>query len=113
MTKLLSDLEIPVLVELAEMEAFGIGVDFEKLTTLSKFFDGEVERETRGAHKEAGSEFNVGSPKQLQVVLFDDLGLPKTKKIKTGFTTDAESLDWLFAKTKHPILKHLLRIREA
>ena len=113
MTKLLSDLEIPVLVELAEMEAFGIGVDFEKLTTLSKFFDGEVERETRGAHKEAGREFNVGSPKQLQVVLFDDLGLPKTKKIKTGFTTDAESLDWLFAKTKHPILKHLLRIREA
>jgi DNA polymerase-1 len=46
------------------------------------------------------------------VILFDDLGLPKTKKIKTGYTTDAESLDWLFAKTKHPILQHLLRIRE-
>jgi len=113
MTNLLSDLEIPVLVELAKMEALGIGVDLEKLTKLSNFFDSEVERETRGAHKEAGREFNVGSPKQLQVVLFDDLGLPKTKKIKTGFTTDAESLDWLFAKTKHPILKHLLRIREA
>ena len=112
MTSLMSDLEIPVLEELAVMEATGIGVDSTKLTGLSAFFRKEVERETAGAHKEAGREFNVGSPKQLQAVLFDDLGLPKTKKIKTGFTTDAESLDWLFAKTKHPILKHLLRIRE-
>ena len=112
MSKLLTDLEIPVQAELAKMEMIGIGVDSARLAELSKFFRGEVERETAGAHKEAGREFNVGSPKQLQAVLFDDLGLPKTKKIKTGFTTDAESLDWLFAKTKHPILKHLLRIRE-
>jgi DNA polymerase-1 len=112
MSALMSDMEIPVLVELAEMENTGIGVDVEKLRELSAFFKGEVERETKGAHKEAGKEFNVGSPKQLQTVLFDELDLPKTKKIKTGFTTDAESLDWLFAKTKHPILKHLLRIRE-
>ena len=112
MTLLMQELEIPVLQELARMEATGIGVASEKLTQLSAFFRGEVERETRGAHKEAGKEFNVGSPKQLQAILFDELDLPKTKKIKTGFTTDAESLDWLFAKTKHPILKHLLRIRE-
>jgi DNA polymerase-1 len=112
MSALMSEMEIPVLVELADMENTGIGVDLEKLRVLSAFFKGEVERETKGAHKEAGKEFNVGSPKQLQAVLFDDLDLPKTKKIKTGFTTDAESLDWLFAKTKHPILKHLLRIRE-
>ena len=112
MTLLMQELEIPVLQELARMEATGIGVASEKLAQLSAFFRGEVERETRGAHKEAGKEFNVGSPKQLQAVLFDELDLPKTKKIKTGFTTDAESLDWLFAKTKHPILKHLLRIRE-
>ena len=112
MSALMSEMEIPVLVELAEMENTGIGVDLEKLRELSAFFKGEVDRETKGAHKEAGKEFNVGSPKQLQAVLFDDLDLPKTKKIKTGFTTDAESLDWLFAKTKHPILKHLLRIRE-
>jgi DNA polymerase-1 len=112
MTALMSDLEIPVLEELASMEATGIGVDSLKLAELSKFFRTEVDRETVGAHKEAGKEFNVGSPKQLQAVLFDELDLPKTKKIKTGFTTDAESLDWLFAKTKHPILKHLLRIRE-
>jgi len=94
------------------MERTRIGVDTSKLRERSVFFRGEVERETSGAHKEAGKEFNVGSPKQLQAILFDDLGLPKTKKIKTGFTTDAESLDWLFTKTKHPILKHLLRIRE-
>lgn len=112
MTSLMQELEIPVLQELAHMEATGIGVASEKLAQLSTFFRGEVERETRGAHKEAGKEFNVGSPKQLQAILFDELDLPKTKKIKTGFTTDAESLDWLFAKTKHPILKHLLRIRE-
>ena len=112
MSALMNDMEIPVLIELADMENTGIGVDVEKLRELSAFFKGEVERETKGAHKEAGKEFNVGSPKQLQAVLFDELDLPKTKKIKTGFTTDAESLDWLFAKTKHPILKHLLRIRE-
>jgi DNA polymerase I len=112
MSALMSDMEIPVLVELSDMENTGIGVDLEKLRELSAFFKGEVDRETKGAHKEAGKEFNVGSPKQLQAVLFDELDLPKTKKIKTGFTTDAESLDWLFAKTKHPILKHLLRIRE-
>ena len=69
-------------------------------------------KETQSAHKHAGREFNVGSPKQLQVILFDELKLPKTKKIKTGFTTDAESLEWLSAKTGHPLLANLLRIRE-
>jgi len=112
MLSLMRDLEIPVLVDLAELEKIGVGVDLKKLNSLSAFFRSEVEKETAGAHKEAGKEFNVGSPKQLQVILFDELGLPKTKKIKTGFTTDAESLDWLFTKTGHPLLKHLLRIRE-
>jgi DNA polymerase I len=112
MLNLMNDLEIPSLIELAAMEREGIGIDQKKLEGLLSFFKSEVERETKGAHKEAGREFNVGSPKQLQGILFDELDLPRTKKIKTGFTTDAESLDWLFAKTKHPILKHLLRIRE-
>ena len=112
MADLLSKLEIPVMIDLAEMERLGIGVDREKLESLATFFRGEVERETAGAHAAAGHEFNVGSPKQLQVVLFDELKLPKTKKIKTGYTTDAEGLEWLFAKTGHPLLAHLLRIRE-
>lgn len=112
MHDLLTKLEIPVTLELAQMEMLGIAVDDAKLAAQAQFFSDEVARETAGAHKEAGHEFNVGSPKQLQVVLFDELGLPKTKKIKTGYTTDAESLETLYAKTGHPLLQHLLRIRE-
>ena len=113
MIELYRNLEQPILVLLSKMEETGIAVDESKLTKLSKYFSKIVADETSGAYREAGHEFNVGSPKQLQVVLFDELKLPKTKKIKTGFTTDAESLEWLAVKTKHPLLKHLLRIREA
>jgi DNA polymerase-1 len=113
MADLYQNLEQPTLVLLSKMEETGIAVDEDKLLQLSKYFSKIVADETAGAYKEAGHEFNVGSPKQLQVVLFDELKLPKTKKIKTGFTTDAESLEWLATKTKHPLLKHLLRIREA
>ena len=112
MSSLLVDLEIPTLLELAEMEQTGIKVDRPQLESLSEHFRSEVARETAQAHKAAGKEFNVASPKQLQVILFDELGLPKTKKNKTGYTTDAESLNILYAKTKHPILLNLLRIRE-
>ena len=112
LSKLLVDLEMPSMFELSKMEHVGIAIDREKLNALRTFFQEEVARETAGAHQVAGHEFNVGSPKQLQVVLFAELKLPKTKKIKTGYTTDAESLDMLSAKTGHPILAHLLRIRE-
>ncbi|MFM7624608.1 MAG: DNA polymerase I [Actinomycetota bacterium] len=109
---LFSSLEMPSLHLLAEMERTGIGVDERELISLRDFFASEEFEATTAAHKAAGKEFNVSSPKQLQVVLFEDLGLPKTKRIKTGFSTDAESLEWLFAKTSHPVLKNLLRIRE-
>ena len=112
MVSLYEDIEQPTLLLLSQIEAIGIAVDQSKLNQLSAHFTKIVAHETSMAHKEAGHEFNVGSPKQLQVVLFDELKLPKTKKIKTGFTTDAESLEWLAGKTKHPLLKHLLRIRE-
>jgi len=105
-------LELPIAELLARMEHIGIAVDRIKLEKLYEFFEGEVARETKAAHECVGHEFNVGSPKQLQVVLFDELNLPKTKKIKTGYTTDAESLDWLHLQTGHPLLTHLLRIRE-
>ena len=111
--KLMIDVEIPVLKTLCEMEVIGIAVNRSQLESLEKFFRTEVERESALAYKAAGREFNVASPKQLQAVLFDELKLPKTKKIKTGYTTDAESLEWLFAKSGHPVLKSLLRIREA
>jgi len=109
---LFTDLELPIAHLLAVMENRGIAVDRKELEKLAVFFEGEVARETKAAHQAAGHEFNVASPKQLQVVLFDELNLPKTKKIKTGFTTDAEALNWLFEKTKHPLLESLLRIRE-
>ena len=110
--ELFSTMELPIAQLLAKMENIGIAVDRKELEKLHGFFDGEVVRETKLAHEAAGHEFNVASPKQLQVVLFDELALPKTKKIKTGYTTDADSLDWLHEKTGHPILTHLLRIRE-
>ena len=112
LAKLYTELELPIAELLALMENRGIAVDKKELETLATFFDAEVARETKVAHDAAGHEFNVGSPKQLQVVLFEELGLPKTKKIKTGFTTDADALNWLFEKTSHPLLAALLRIRE-
>jgi DNA polymerase-1 len=112
LTKLYSELELPIADLLAIMENRGIAVDKKELESLAAFFEVEVARETKNAHEAAGHEFNVASPKQLQVVLFDELGLPKTKKIKTGFTTDADALSWLFEKTSHPVLAALLRIRE-
>ena len=105
-------MELPVADLLARMESSGIAVNKKGLEALAAFFEGEVTRETKAAHEAVGHEFNVASPKQLQVVLFDELGLPKTKKIKTGYTTDAESLDWLHQKSGHPVLTSLLRIRE-
>ena len=112
MHELYSNLEQPTLLLLSQIEETGIAVDQIKLAKLSEQFLKIVSEETNSAYKEAGHEFNVNSPKQLQAVLFDELKLPKTKKIKTGFTTDGESLEWLAVKTKHPLLKHLLRIRE-
>ena len=109
---LFTTMELPVADLLGRMEAIGIAVNKKGLAELAAFFEGEVSRETKAAHDAVGHEFNVASPKQLQVVLFDELKLPKTKKIKTGYTTDAESLDWLHQKSGHPVLTSLLRIRE-
>jgi len=112
LTDLFTQLELPVAELLAVMESRGVAVDLKELTRLLNLFEKEVAEETAKAHASVGHEFNVASPKQLQVVLFEELGLPKTKKIKTGFTTDADSLNWLFEKTSHPVLASLLRIRE-
>ena len=109
---LLYDLELPIGHLLAVMERRGVAVDAKKLQSLLTFFESEVNAQTKIAHDSVGHEFNVASPKQLQVVLFEELALPKTKKIKTGFTTDAEALAWLYAKSSHPVLAALLRIRE-
>jgi len=112
LSKLFDELEMPTLHLLAEMERVGIGVDRIELAGLRDFFSKEESEASSAAFKAAGKEFNVASPKQLQAILFEDLKLPKTKRIKTGYSTDAESLEWLFAKTGHPVLQNLLRIRE-
>ena len=110
--ELFEKLELPIAELLAIMENRGVAVDVKELERLLELFESEVAQETARAHASVGHEFNVASPKQLQVVLFEELGLPKTKKIKTGFTTDADALAWLFEKTSHPVLASLLRIRE-
>src|SRR6202034_3867385 len=64
------------------------------------------------AYAVVGHEFNLGSPKQLQEGLFTELGLPKTKKIKTGYTTDSDALTNLLATTEHPVLAHIMHHRD-
>ncbi|MGQ0631927.1 MAG: DNA polymerase I [Sporichthyaceae bacterium] len=109
---LLHQVELPLVGELAELEKVGIAADRDYLGYLSGDFGAEVKSAEQGAFDAIGHEVNLGSPKQLQIVLFDELALPKTKKIKTGYTTDAEALADLFVKTGHPFLEHLLRHRD-
>jgi DNA polymerase-1 len=111
---LLRDLELPLVDILATMERTGIAADVDALTALEKDFDAAM-REAQGDAYDAigGDQINLGSPKQLQVVLFETLGMPKTKRTKTGWTTDAEALADLYAKTEHPFLEALLRHRDA
>jgi DNA polymerase I len=111
-TRLLADVELPLVVVLAEMERVGVAVDVEQLESLEAHFAGEVKRAADEAFGVIGKEINLGSPKQLQVVLFDELGMPKTKRTKTGYTTDADSLQALYVKTEHPFLLALLRHRD-
>ncbi len=111
-TGLLADVELPLVDTLARMEQVGIAVDLEHLETLEAEFGVEVKKAADDAYSVIGKEINLGSPKQLQVVLFDELAMPKTKRTKTGYTTDADALQSLFEKTEHPFLLHLLRHRD-
>jgi DNA polymerase-1 len=109
---LLIDLELPLTFVLADMEAVGIATDTDALLSLQAELGGQVKAVENDAFAVVGREFNLGSPKQLQEILFDQFGLPKTKRIKTGYTTDADSLADLYVKTEHPVLELLLRHRE-
>ena len=111
-TELLRGMELPLTYVLADMEAVGIAVDTDALIALQTELGAGVRAVEQDAHQLVGREFNLGSPKQLQEILFDQFGLPKTKRIKTGYTTDADSLADLYAKTEHPVLELLLRHRE-
>lgn len=109
----LTDIELPTLLTLADMEVAGVAVSHDVLST----FSGELATRAEGLAQEAfgivGREFNLGSPKQLQEVLFDDLQLPKTRKTKTGYSTDAAVLADLQESHPHPFLGLLLQHREA
>ncbi|MEU2153576.1 DNA polymerase I [Streptomyces sp. NPDC019396] len=109
---LLHDVELPTSLLLARMERHGIAADRAHLEAMEQQFAGAVQQAVKEAHAAVGHEFNLGSPKQLQEVLFGELNLPKTKKTKTGYTTDADALAWLASQTEHDLPVIMLRHRE-
>ncbi|UVI34471.1 DNA polymerase I [Brevibacterium spongiae] len=113
MTQVYRDIELPLVPVLARMESTGIAVDEGGLSNLIDEFTKQAEASAQEAYDAIGHEVNLGSPKQLQTVLFDELDMPKTKRTKTGYTTDAEALAELFVKTEHPFLQHLLAYRDS
>ena len=110
---LLADVELPLVPLLVQMEVAGIAVDLDQLTGLEAEFARDVAAAQDDAHDIVGEPFNLGSPKQLQEILFGRMNLPKTKRIKTGYTTDADALAWLYATTNEPVLEAILRFRDA
>lgn len=111
--ELYRETELPLVGVLARMEATGICVDVATLREQRDIFVEQVKEEESAARELAGDEtLNLSSPKQLQVVLFDTLGLPKTKKTKTGYSTAAKEIESLAVKNPHPFLDHLLAHRE-
>ena len=91
----LKDFEMPLVPVLVRMQRNGVAVDADHLTRMSARFEQDIDRTEAGMYELVGHEFNIGSSRQLGDVLFDELGLPPTKKRKTGFSTDASSLEWL------------------
>ena len=111
--ELLLELELPLERVLADFEAVGIAMDTPRLAALEARFAARVKQAAQDAYGVIGKEINLGSPKQLQVVLFDELQMPKTKRTKTGYTTDADALQDLYDTTEHPFLQYLLEHRDA
>ena len=112
-SELLAGLELPLEFVLADLEQSGIAVDVDALSALESEFAAQVKDAAQAAYGVIGKEINLGSPKQLQVVLFDELDMPKTKRTKTGYTTDADALQTLYEQTGHDFLQHLLVHRDA
>jgi len=109
---LLTDVELPVQRVLMGMETTGIAVAEDVIQQQRDDLDRAVMEAERRAFEIVGHELNLSSPLQLQAVLFDQLGMPKTKKTKRGYTTDSEALEWLYATTAHPFLEQLLVHRD-
>ncbi|WP_106813868.1 DNA polymerase I [Microbacterium timonense] len=109
----LTDIELPTLHTLADMELAGVAVSHDTLTEFSGELGTRADALAQEAYTAIGREVNLGSPKQLQEVLFDELQLPKTRKTKTGYSTDAAVLADLQESNPHPFLDLLLQHREA
>ena len=107
------EVELPTNAALARMEHLGVAVDGPKLEALFDRLSTEVAEVAHKAYAIIGREINLASPKQLQTVLFDELGMTGTKQVKTGFSTNAAALNELFEQTQHPFLERLLEHREA
>lgn len=103
-------LELPLASVLGQMESIGVSVDREQLTVMGQELSGKLAGIEAEIHELAGAPFNINSPKQLGVVLFEQLGLPVLKKTKTGYSTAADVLDKL--EGKHPIISHILLYRQ-
>ncbi len=108
--KLAFDVEFPLVEVLEDMEREGINLDTNSMREFSKELEGYITKLTKDIFSQAGEEFNINSTKQLQYILFDKLQLKPTKKTKTGFSTDARSLELL--QHQHEIIDHLLNYRQ-
>ena len=106
---LYANIEMPVSDILADMEFFGAKVDLGVLKDLEKTFNQRIDELTSAIFKHAGHEFTIGSPKQLGVVLFEEMGLKSFKKTKTGYSTNVEVLEKL--RDDHPIIELILEYR--
>ena len=107
--RLFREVELPLIPVLARMEAVGVALDREALAALDREFRTEIDRLEREIYVDVGHEFNLGSPKQLEQVLFFELNLPKGRRTKTGFSTDATVLEEL--RPAHPMIDKLLEWR--
>ncbi|EAD4933013.1 DNA polymerase I, partial [Listeria monocytogenes] len=107
---LMEDLELPLTFVLAEMEMQGVSVDTERLENMKVELAGRLKTLEESIHSLAGEEFNINSPKQLGVILFEKLGLPAVKKTKTGYSTAADVLESLSGK--HAIIDEILLYRQ-
>jgi DNA polymerase-1 len=108
--ELFDAIEVPLVTVLTSMERRGVSLDTDVLREMSMYLNQEIEQAERATHEAAGQEFKINSPAQLSTVLFEKLGLPKTRKTATGYSTDAQALEWL--RSLHPIINLLDRYRE-
>ncbi len=111
LNKLVHEIEFPLVPVLEDMERTGINIDEKSLNELSDQLNDLMKDYTKFIHKEAGTDFNINSTQQLSHILFEKLMLTPTKKTKTGYSTDARSLEAL--KGQHPIIDTILDYRQA